>query len=641
MNKNITEAIKYLPEQLLTKELIEAALEEENICLLDYLPPHLITPEIVNRLVRNNQNSYIGYDLQRLPAHCRTSEICEDAVARKARNFRYVPADVQSRAMLLQLILHTARNLELLFLVRSDLWDMEAVWKAVDSIYGGREGYHRQSSVEAGERMLLRILFSIVPRNLLNRQFYRGLFSHTSLSVQNIDILTPGRFKDKTFYLLLAPRDISLIPKSSLNYEIFREAILSERSQVSYIFSCATFRAAFFELIDDTLADAIVGRFPRYFRDLPKEFRTSKRLLLTIRSQSSSGCGCRDLIDEHDKRLLTKEVCRAFVSSDWNCPQFPKRVWTREFADYCIAHPGQFDWFEQMPLDLQTQQIADAALNYSPYNLKYIRKRFLSPKTAMSLYRRDHGHKRHIQPHYFTDFCHKTGLPEEFWGGEVSLMSLKNNRVSYTYCCVGDTVIGFYHEERYSNSPAHLIMTRRVSRYMKPELVFDIVVGTYHKTWFEKIVADNDPQFVKPKADKTLRDVQAVCYYGVEKLKQLGRTEIYRNTFLGQTIGYCARRHDLTYHADNCNELIEGLKYKIRGMAVPENLTELNCMWTADLLHSKFGFCYTGMGIFAEEYGLDISGAYSVKQLRQVVQEKGQRPSLSRYSRELKKIAVI
>ena len=122
MNKNITEAIKHLPEQLLTKELIEAALEEENICLLDYLPPHLITPEIVNRLVRNNQNSYIGYDLQRLPAHCRTSEICEDAVARKARNFRYVPADVQSRAMLLQLILHTARNLELLFLVRSDLW---------------------------------------------------------------------------------------------------------------------------------------------------------------------------------------------------------------------------------------------------------------------------------------------------------------------------------------------------------------------------------------------------------------------------------------------------------------------------------------------------------------------------------------
>ena len=48
MNKNITEAIKHLPEQLLTKELIEAALEEENICLLDYLPPHLITPEIVN-----------------------------------------------------------------------------------------------------------------------------------------------------------------------------------------------------------------------------------------------------------------------------------------------------------------------------------------------------------------------------------------------------------------------------------------------------------------------------------------------------------------------------------------------------------------------------------------------------------------
>ena len=31
---------------------------------------------------------------------------------------------------------------------------------------------------------------------------------------------------------------------------------------------------------------------------------------------------------------------------------------------------------------------------------------------------------------------------------------------------------------------------------------------------------------------------------------------------MGETIGYCARRRDLTYHSDNCGTLIEGLKFR-------------------------------------------------------------------------------
>ncbi|MCE8722073.1 hypothetical protein K0F33_27390, partial [Bacteroides thetaiotaomicron] len=74
------------------------------------------------------------------------------------------------------------------------------------------------------------------------------------------------------------------------------------------------------------------------------------------------------------------------------------------------------------------------------------------------------------------------------------------------------------------------------------EKVFDVPVGTFHRTWLEKIVAENDPYFIKPRVDKSLKAVQAVCYYGVEKFKDLNRTEIFRNTFMGETIGYCARR---------------------------------------------------------------------------------------------------
>mgnify|MGYP000485418805 FL=1 len=64
---------------------------------------------------------------------------------------------------------------------------------------------------------------------------------------------------------------------------------------------------------------------------------------------------------------------------------------------------------------------------------------------------------------------------------------------------------------------------------------------------------------------------------------------------MGETIGYCARRRDLTYHSDNCGTLIEGLKFKIRGMAVPVTLAEDMTPYTADMLHRKFGFCYIGM----------------------------------------------
>ena len=49
---------------------------------------------------------------------------------------------------------------------------------------------------------------------------------------------------------------------------------------------------------------------------------------------------------------------------------------------------------------------------------------------------------------------------------------------------------------------------------------------SYTHLWLEKIVAENDPYFIKPRVDKSLKAVQAVCYYGVEKFKDLNRTEI-------------------------------------------------------------------------------------------------------------------
>ena len=281
-----------------------------------------------------------------------------------------------------------------------------------------------------------------------------------------------------------------------------------------------------------------------------------------------------------------------------------------------------------------------AAFEYNTYNIRYFVKRFITPEMAKRVYRENY-YRCWIPEHFVSEFKKQTGLSEKFYGGERPLLTLKNNHEDYTYCKIGNTYIGFYYTDKYNPNTARLIMTRAESRYCKPSRVFECSVSTFHRTWLEKIVAENDPLFEKPKVDKSLRAVQALGYYGVEKIKDIKRTEIFRNTFLGETIGYCARRRDLTYHSDNCSTLLEGMLYKIKGMAVPADIGEEPVSYTADELHNKYGFCYAGMTAFAEDYNLDMSQAYTVQQMRQIVREIGPKPSLTNYKRELRKIKVI
>ena len=195
-----------------------------------------------------------------------------------------------------------------------------------------------------------------------------------------------------------------------------------------------------------------------------------------------------------------------------------------------------FRWFRQMPKKFQSSANTQAAYDYGHYHICDFAKRFITPQMAKECYQeRSYAHA--IPGHFLTEFCRQTGLPEKFYGGETTMLSLKNSRDDYTYCKVGNTCLAFYLKEQYEPSSAHLMMTRSDSKYCTPEKVFDVPVGTFHRTWLEKIVAENDPRFVKPRVDKALKAVQAVCYYGVEKLKDLNRTEIFRNTFMGETIG--------------------------------------------------------------------------------------------------------
>lgn len=629
MHNSIVSAIEWLPEHLFTEEIVEAAVESKKIEVLNYIPGRFLTPERIEHIIAGSTDSWHSFELRNIPEDYRSQSICDYAVRKNTNNIAAVPEAMITRTMAEAVIKNGRGNFDILACIPERIWDAQLAYSAL--IY---EPYYTLIRTKAV--MWTELILGYVPGTVKTRQFYYGMLDQPNILSTVTDAVVPSRFKTKAYYRKMAEHDLSLVPAGFYSYEILRAAVCS--ADEKNLITDSKFYKPLSVYLDDMLADRLIQKHPYMFQDLPKPFKTPKRLLIAIdSSKRESNCYFNE---ETEGYLLTTEVCKAYVRRNGSCPKFPKRVWTQKFVDYCMKYGTDFRWYSQMPKEFQTSGNTRAAYENNCYHICDFAKRFITPQMAKRCYRED-SYVSAIPKHFLTEFCRLTGLPEKFYGGETSMLSLKNDHIDYTYCKIGNTYLAFYQKDKYESSTAHLIMTRADSKYCTPEHVFDIPVGTFHRTWLEKIVAENDSRFVKPCVDKSLKAVQAVCYYGVEKLKDLNRTEIFRNTFMGETIGYCARRRDLTYHSDNCEALIEGLKYKIRGMAVPATQMEDMTPYTAEMLHQKFGFCYIGMTAFATDYGLDMEKAYTSAQMRQIVKEKGYKPSLRSYQRELQRINII
>ena len=629
---NIVSAIEWLPEHLFTEEIVEAAVESKDIEVLSHIPGRFLTPERIERIIAGSTDNWHSFELRNIPEVCRSEAVCDYAMRKNPKNITAVPEAMITREMAEAVIRNGRGDFDILAFIPERLWDAQLAYSALRNyIYVPYYTGNRSDAI-----MKTELILGYVPAGVKTREFYCGMLDDTKILTTVTDAIVPSRFKTMAYYRKMAEHDLSLVPARLYSYEHFRAAVCSADNK--NFLSDPQFFKPLSVYLDEMLADRLMQKHPYMFRNLPKAFKTPKRLIIAIdNSKRETTC----YIDEEtDRHLLTKEVCKAYVRRNGNCPTFPKKVWTQKFVDYCMEHGTSFCWYKQMPREFQTSANTQAAYDCNHYYICDFAKRFITPEMAKECYR-GKSYARAIPRHFLTEFCRQTGLPERFYGGKTSMLSLKNGRIDYTYCKIGNTYLAFYLKEQCEPSSAHLMMTRADSKYCTPEKVFDVPVGAFHRTWLEKIVAEHDPRFVKPSVDKSLKAVQAICYYGVEKLKDLNRTEIFRNPFMGETIGYCARRRDLTYHSDSCEALIEGLKFKIRGMAVPTTLAEDMTPYTADMLHQKFGFCYIGMTAFATEYGLDMEKAYTPAQMRQIVQERGTKPSLRNYQRELKQIHII
>ena len=633
MYKSIKVALEYLPEEFVTQEMVNEAVKCKDVEVLSYIPQRFLNTQLIEQVIANCDNCWHSFKLKHIPEECRTESVCAYAVKKSWRNIYAVPTHIMTREMALKVVQNCAGDLDILSAIPAHIWDKELAIEAMVSLIGN---VHRIGDY-TNAIMRVEIVLGYLPASLKTQELFTAMLQREALDVLCVDRATPTKFKNKLYYQYLAKRDLSMVPHKYISYEVLYAAVFSEHNNKvhnEYVLG------HYLHLLDDRLADQLVRRYAYVFKTLPDKFRTAKRLVLALDSSSRDSYTLINTEDSKDSRLLTVEVCKAFVRRGGSCPTFPQKVWTRKFVEYCEENCKSYQWFEQMPTEFQTPKNTQAAFDYNSYNIRYFLKRFITPAMAKSVYRENY-YNCWVPKHFISEFVKQTGLSEKFYGGERSLLTLKNNHEDYTYCKIGNTYIGFYYTDKYNPNTARLIMTRAESRYCKPSRVFECGVSTFHRTWLEKIVAENDPLFEKPKVDKSLRAVQALGYYGVEKIKDIKRTEIFRNTFLGETIGYCARRRDLTYHSDNCATLLEGMLYKIKGMAVPDDLGEEPVSYTADELHKKFGFCYAGMTAFAEDYSLDMSKAYTVQQMRQIVREVGPKPSLTNYKRELKKIKVI
>lgn len=633
MYKSIKVALEYLPEEFVTQEMVNEAVKCKDVEVLSYIPQRFLNTQLIEQVIANCDNCWHSFKLKHIPEECRTESVCAYAVKKSWRNIYAVPTHIMTREMALKVVQNCAGDLDILSAIPAHIWDNELAIEAMVSLIGN---VHRIGDY-TNAIMRVEIVLGYLPASLKIQDLFTAMLQREALDVLCVDRVTPTKFKNKLYYQYLAKRDLSMVPHKYISYEVLYAAVFSEHNNKvhnEYVLG------HYLHLLDDRLADQLVRRYAYVFKTLPDKFRTAKRLVLALDSSSRDSYTLINTEDSKDSRLLTVEVCKAFVRRGGSCPTFPQKVWTRKFVEYCEENCKSYQWFEQMPTEFQTPKNTQAAFDYNSYNIRYFLKRFITPAMAKSVYRENY-YNCWVPKHFISEFVKQTGLSEKFYGGERPLLTLKNNHEDYTYCKIGNTYIGFYYTDKYNPNTARLIMTRAESRYCKPSQVFECGVSTFHRTWLEKIVAENDPLFEKPKVDKSLRAVQALGYYGVEKIKDIKRTEIFRNTFLGETIGYCARRRDLTYHSDNCATLLEGMLYKIKGMAVPDDLGEEPVSYTADELHKKFGFCYAGMTAFADDYNLDMSQAYTVQHMRQIVREIGPKPSLTNYKRELKKIKVI
>lgn len=586
-NTDIYEAIKKLPDELITTEIYQAAVKEANIKLLNILPEEYMTDDNINYILDNTKEhySYSSFDLASIPEKARTQKVCDISVGKSLENYFKVPEDKRSPYMLEQIVRRAEKHLHYLPYVPQKNWDAAKALSGVKSIYSSGNsssyGHNRRysysssssSSDKKTEMKLIQILLAYVPDEVKDKAFYFSLFS-TGMSVEHIAFLIPKKYKKNDYYVEVGKKDILSVPKEKLNFEVFKAALLSDKNRIYDFFDKEKgINDILLEVMDDEMADIIITAEPGYIGKLPSKFWKKKRLIEAIQQEKDSH-RVKHIYDKFDVSQFDDEICRAIVlRQSYECPEFAENIWTQEFIAFCIENCQEYYWFRRMPVELQTQEIVDTVLGKNIFKIEYVRQDLIRYDHAVEAYavvdnwNREHKLEKYIPKHFFQDFTMVTGLPKEFFAGGTTYSDIKENKKNFTYCEIGECYIGLYEDKDGHNTYNRLIMTRRTPASIKPSIVFSRTVSTYHKTWFEKLIADNDPQFVKPIPAKGLKGKQINPYIDVKHVDTVEGTKIYAHSLMGAYIQFTAGE-DNYYESTSLEAIKVKLKEKVSELEI-------------------------------------------------------------------------
>lgn len=558
MTYSICTAIANLPTHLLTTAIVNAGVNEGSIELLDHLPKEYLTTDNIQKIIQKSENSWRGFSLKRLPLDKRSQEVCDVAVEKDMDNLPDVPYSMRNTRMLMELMGNLTKQLHYLTLIPPACWNAKAVYKGMRNLctssssynYGHRSRYSSYGNREYEKKNAMekvQVLMSYVPKSVKSRKFYLGLLDE--ISVEIAVALIPACHKQGKYFELLAKHQPDLVPVEKYTHEMFMSTIGPDTQKNIYDISRKNgLLEKLISVLDDALVDTIIAKAPGYFLTLPKEFQTTSRLIkvLDVHDKISN---LYSFVRDIDASLLTIAVCKKFICKKIYLPTFPTEIWNDTFVKHCLKHDETYAWFEQMPQQYQTQEIVSAAITYSLSNAEYALPQYITYEVACKLNMEantDDYHKKdreYVPAQYYKDFEAMTGLPKEFMGGECTFQSFRENKKSYTYCQLGINCIGIYQKGNYSNTYSCLILTRRTPMAIHPVVVFDKAIGTFHKTWLEKMVADYDRSFTKPAIESGLKKFQTNGYYSVKLLETTtGGIKIFRNLFLGYTVSYIAEK---------------------------------------------------------------------------------------------------
>lgn len=640
---NMTKAISCLPDKFITMEMVELAADEHRAELIDFLPQEYLTPEILNRIFDAEYSGWCSWKLSKIPKEKRNRHICLKAVKADKNNFPDIPEEYRNGDIIESLFSYRS-CMHYLHLIPNISWNTEIVRDAIYSLYRDTQqnsSYRYRSDIfEQKFVCATKVLFSFIPKRAKDFRLWKMLIQDGRIATLTIEKIIPKCFKQSAYYKEWAISCIMEVATRWLDYDTVWKAICNRTKNLYDIFNSDEHLEWFSRHADNTMADKAMELAPQLFDRLPKHFRTPERLILALSAE-------KDIFSYRlriEPELMTEEVCKALARRDEFYPKIPAERWNTELVEYLMKYGKSLYWLQQMPKELQSRKLADIVLNEKPSYFHYLRMEFITPEMSMRLCRRSQENIKHFKDRV-NEFQKYTGLPTEFYGCETSLENIRKRTGNSQYCRIGLTYIALQaYEHRWKEYKYYLIMTRHSNRYIPAETVFKKEITAFHRTWLEKTICDNDPQFRIPKIQKDLKDVQAIRYYEVEHIRTILGCEIFRNSFMGQTVEYCIRKDGLTYHDRNMERLASGLQYKIRQLkeqAVLPKGTDDSMEINAETVHRNMGYCLTGIEAFAEDYGLDVTRTYTLKELKDVIHEQGYKPSLEKYKKEVQHLNLI